>query len=202
MAIALQSCDQCIGMFGREKVECSNGGTCNDGECDCLKGYSGPSCDSLNLCELNDVVCVYGYCDGGDCFCQTGYEGEFCEIESREKFLGQFWVIERCAPLDTFAGHTVTIERDLLDASRITIRNLFNDNQYSNVGFYSRIEATAQPGTARFNIFNQTPDDNEKSISGFGTIEFLEADTTLTIEYSVINGNKEYTCTLSGDKIN
>lgn len=192
------SCGDCVGAFGKEKVVCNNGGTCNDGECDCLKGYSGPSCDSLDLCELNDVVCVFGDCEDGLCFCQNGYEGEVCEIESRVKFLGKYRVsAERCDPLDTVAGREIEIQRDAFDASKITISNLFSYNNFPINGFFSRIEATATPNSMNFNIFGQSPDDNAKTISGSGTLDLSDTSAVkVFIDYTVINGNKEYTCAL------
>jgi len=197
------SCGDCVGAFGKEKVVCNNGGTCNDGECDCLKGYSGPSCDSLDLCELNDVVCVFGDCDGGLCFCQNGYEGEVCEVETRVKFLGKYRVsAERCSPLDTIAGREIEIQRDAFDASKITIASLFSYNNFPINGFFSKVEATATANTMNFNIFGQSPDDNSKTISGSGSLDLTDtANVKIFIDYTVINGNKEYTCALDGTLI-
>ncbi len=201
ISITTVSCDECIGMFGKEKVQCNNGGTCNDGECDCLKGYSGPSCDSLDLCELNDVDCVFGLCVNGDCNCQDGYEGQLCEIETREKFLGSYTISEYCDPLDTLVGHTMVIDRDLLDPTRITLSNVFNANQFPIEGFFSKVEARAQKSSMKFTIFGQNPDDNDRSISGSGEIDMADTNNiTITIDYTITNGNKTYSCRLDAEK--
>ena len=194
------SCGECVGAFGKEKVECNNGGTCNDGECDCLKGYSGVSCDSLDLCELNDVVCVFGACQDGLCECQSGYEGELCETESRMKFLGTYRVsTEGCDPLDTIAGREIEIKRDPFEASKITISDLFSYETFPVNGFFSLVEASATPNSMNFNIFGQSPDDNSKTISGSGMLDLSDTnEVRILIDYTVINGNKEYTCSLNG----
>lgn len=202
LGIAGTSCDKCVGMFGKEKVTCSNGGTCNDGECDCLKGYSGPTCDSLDLCELNDVECIYGLCNDGTCDCQEGYEGELCETETRKKFIGEYTISEFCQPLDTVQGHKMRVERNLLDPTKIELYNVFNANQFPIVGFYSKVEAGAQTSTLKFNIYNQTPDGNERSISGSGSIDLADTNNIkISIDYTVINGTKTYTCKLTGTRI-
>ncbi len=203
LSIASVSCGDCFGFMGREKIECHNGGTCNDGECDCLKGYSGTFCDSLDLCELNDVECVFGDCEDGLCICQTGYEGELCVIESRVKFLGKYRVsTERCDPLDTIAGKEIEIQRDVFDASKITISNLFSYSNFPINGFFSKIEAAANANSMQFNIFGQSPDDNQKTINGTGLLNLTDTNNiTISINYRVVNGNKEYTCDLDGTLI-
>jgi hypothetical protein len=189
-------------MFGKEKIVCSNGGTCNGGECDCLKGYSGPSCDSLDLCELNDIDCVFGLCSDGLCNCQEGYEGTLCETETRAKFIGEYQISEYCDPLDTLQGHTMKIQRNLLDPTRIELVNVFNANQFPIVGFYSKIDGRAQTNSFNFSIPNQAPDDNTRTMSGSGSIDLSDTNNiTITIDYTVVNGNKSYSCTLEGTKI-
>jgi len=186
------ACSQC-------DDDCSNGGTCNDGECDCLKGYSGPTCDSLDLCELNDVECAFGLCENGDCICQEGYEGELCEVETRAKFIGMYQISEFCDPVDTLQGHYMEVTRNLLNPTRIELSNVFNANQFPIVGFFSKIEASAQKSTLKFSIFNQNPDDNERSINGSGIIDISDTNNvTMTIDYTITNGNKTYTCQLQG----
>lgn len=48
---------------------CLNGGTCNDGLCECAGRYGGENCDT---------------------FCPVGYEGNNCEIQNRTKFVKQW----------------------------------------------------------------------------------------------------------------
>ncbi|MEQ9187637.1 MAG: hypothetical protein RLP15_07865 [Cryomorphaceae bacterium] len=188
------SCNQC-------DDECSNGGTCNDSECDCLKGYSGPTCDSLDLCELRDIECAFGLCEKGDCICQEGYEGELCEVETRAKFLGTYQISEYCDPLDTVQGHYMEINRNLLNPTRIELSNVFNANQFPVVGFFSKVNASVQKSTVKFSVFSQNPDGNDRSVSGSGVIDMADTNNiTVTIDYTVVNGNKTYTCRLEGVK--
>gem|GEM_PF-478779 len=201
LSLTIQSCDQCIGLFGKEKVECNNGGTCNDGECDCLKGYSGVSCDSVDICELDNVVCIYGDCMDGLCLCDNGYEGENCEVESRKKFLGEYTISEYCDPLDTLVGHKMIIEKDPLDDSKVHMRNVFNYIQFDLIGFYSKVSATPVTGSMDIKINYQEPDDNGKTITGIGTIDMSDTNNIrLNIDYTIVNGNKEYTCQLQAVK--
>lgn len=203
LSFSFTSCNQCIGPFGKEKIVCDNGGTCNDGECDCLKGYTGETCSQVDLCELNDVVCVYGDCVEGDCICDEGYEDESCNLETRAKFIGTYRVDEEgCAGLDTFGFYDIEIERNLLNGTGITISNMFNAQQFSINGIFSDVDATVQTGSANFNIFNQSPDDNDKSLSGSGSIDFSDSTATkLSIQYEVIKGNKQYSCFINAVKV-
>jgi hypothetical protein len=71
-------------------VVCQNGGTCEDGVCNCVNKFHGERCE-LEPCY--NVVCLNdGVCENGDCECSAGYEGSDCSIESREKFLGNYLV--------------------------------------------------------------------------------------------------------------
>jgi len=196
------SCNQCIGPFGKEKVVCDNGGTCNDGECDCLKGFSGETCSEVDLCELNDVVCVYGNCEEGVCICETGYEGDECQIETRAMIIGKYAITEGCENLDTLGVYDIEIERNLNSADRINITNLFNYTQWGLPGFFSKWEARVNPGTNGFTIYNQSPDDNAKTVSGSGNVDFSDTNQiSITIDYQVLDGNKSYSCSITGVKV-
>ncbi len=190
----LQSCNDCRG------VDCQNGGTCNDGECDCLKGFEGESCEIKDLCVLEDVVCVFGECSEGDCFCNEGIELEDCSREAREKFIAKYDCIERVVGLDTIFGLEMEFERDLLSVPRMTISNIFNFSNFSTPGFFSRVEAIATPNTSRFSIPRQAPDDTEKEIQGSGSISASPDSTVfdIEIEYTVFIGNTEYEGTVEG----
>jgi hypothetical protein len=201
-SISFTSCDDCRGIFGKNKVECSNGGTCNAGLCDCLKGYTGTNCEILVPCELKDIVCVYGTCEDGTCICESGYEGDDCSGEIRAKFLGSWGVWESCEKLDTLGGYSISIERDLLDGNKMKIKNLFTYEHFPINGFFSPVVATGTPGTNEFKISNQKPDGNDKSITGTGLIEVIDGlNQTIKIDYVITNKSKEYTCSVTGQFI-
>lgn len=199
---ATTACNECIGPFGKEKVVCNNGGTCNDGQCDCLKGYFGDRCEILDLCELNDVVCVQGNCEDGVCYCGVGYEGSDCSVESRLKFLGTYSFIERCPGLDTINGYNIEITRDPLDQGRIDITNVFNFSHFPINGFFSAVSAVANKNAQSFTIPTQQPDDNGKVISGSGLINDTDTNNIrLEIDFTIINGGKEYSCSMEAVRL-
>lgn len=189
----LESCNQCRG------VDCDNGGTCNDGECDCLKGFEGDNCEIKDICVLNDVVCVFGECEEGICNCNEGIELADCSREARQKFIGKFNTTEYVVNVDTVGGIEIRIEKDLLNVPKMEILNLYNFNNFSN-GFFSRVEAEARVNTKQFTIPRQAPDDTQKEIDGSGFIT-VSPDSTiinLTIQYTVYDGNKEISGTVEG----
>ncbi len=199
--VTITSCDECRGLLGGNKVPCSNGGTCNDGECDCLKGYSGASCEDIDSCDLLDVTCARGYCETGLCYCDAGFEGEDCSFESRKKFLGTYNVIERCPDLDTTWGYNIVIERNVLDGSVMDIANLFSYDNYPIDGYFSKVEGTSNLGLESFTIKNQRPDDGEKNISGSGSLSVFDSVTNININYLTTNGGKSFNCTCEGIRI-
>lgn len=51
---------------------------------------------SCNRDKCKTIVCANGgVCSGGICTCPTGYEGTNCETVSRDKFTGNYQVIEK-----------------------------------------------------------------------------------------------------------
>lgn len=73
LVLSTQSCkDEC------DDVLCQNGGTCNEGNCDCPDGFSGPNCEIEDLCF--GITCENnGTCVDGTCDCLPGYTGDNCE---------------------------------------------------------------------------------------------------------------------------
>lgn len=61
-------------------ITCMNGGTCDNGTCDCPDGYSGTLCEVYDSCFT--VTCLNGgTCDNGTCDCPDGYGGADCSTE-------------------------------------------------------------------------------------------------------------------------
>lgn len=68
LSLSFSSCkDDC------ETVTCLNGGTCNNGSCDCVSGFSGSDC--------SNIVCQNGGTNNADgsCNCPSGFTGANCE---------------------------------------------------------------------------------------------------------------------------
>lgn len=193
LIVMMASCD-CRG------IDCQNGGTCNDGKCDCLKGYYGDNCELKDFCEINEVECVYGDCTDGICNCDAGYEGDDCGTSSRQKYLGEYRVSEEgCNKLDTLTNKFMYIEIDAFDPSRMILKQVFNYvNWGDGVGFYSSVDAVPTPGTNTFKIPTQEPDGNGKTISGGGVISVIsDSLSQVTLEYTITTANnKTYECYL------
>jgi len=150
------SCSKC------KDVTCNNGGTCEDGICACLTGFSGTNCEIEDKCITSNVVCnndgvcvdgtcdcaskyygeacddycVYGTYSNGTCNCSPGYEGETCETESRLDFYGTYDQASTCV---TTPGLESTIsEYTLADSAQlVSITNISGDGDTKG---YARID--------------------------------------------------------------
>lgn len=143
----MASCNKC------KDVVCENGGTCEDGLCQCLNGFSGTNCEIEDLCITNDVTCnndgecVDGECDctknyygdscddycvngtykksTGECSCTPGYHGDACDIVSRDAWLADYVFTTNC----NTGQVNVTVEEEVnpddeTHLDRITLPNL------------------------------------------------------------------------------
>jgi hypothetical protein len=73
--ISTMGCDPCA------KINCQNGGICDNGKCDCPPGYSGSQCQNYDPC-YNKTCLNGGTCINGSCNCLAGYSGENCQTRS------------------------------------------------------------------------------------------------------------------------
>ncbi|KNC87201.1 hypothetical protein SARC_00678 [Sphaeroforma arctica JP610] len=60
-------------------IACGAHGICESGNCECIDGYTGASCDTPPLDGCATVDCgSHGSCSGGVCTCTDGYSGKLC----------------------------------------------------------------------------------------------------------------------------
>lgn len=64
-----------------DSITCNNDGVCVEGICDCPEGFSGPQCNTEDLCVTQSIDCLNGgTCLEGICDCPDGYTGVNCEL--------------------------------------------------------------------------------------------------------------------------
>ena len=74
--LTIASCkkDKCNGLV------CQNGGSCEDGKCQCATGFSGTNCE-VNNNPCANVTCYYGgVCLTGTCICPGHTSGTDCSV--------------------------------------------------------------------------------------------------------------------------
>ena len=123
MTMTLTSCDECA------DVTCENGGTCEEGVCQCPDNFFGDACE---------VECVNGTYGSGSCTCEAGYEGDACSVVSRDAWVGLFNGDDGCGftyestvsengsaidevSISDFGGLDVTIIGKIINSTEITI---------------------------------------------------------------------------------
>jgi len=191
-------------------VICLNGATCNDGECICPTGFSGPLC-SVSVCD----ECENGNCspNTGACDCYAGYEGVNCQTETRSKVFGVYNITpyeNQCT--DDLAGfasgdqnigaYTLTVSAGIDGVNSLVLEGYSGDNTYT-------IKATLNTDNS-FNIPSQAGKDKQvigllsgpTTLSGngsftSGTIEFMVTEISEFNNPLPIGGDLTRTCTNS-----
>lgn len=186
VVLSLSACktDVCDG------VVCENGGTCEDGLCDCPDGYVGAQCEiPLDACDLKNCdatgtdTCLISTVTGeANCLCSDGYEGERCEARWEEKFAGNYQASESC---DGIGGNfLLTIELGP-DPGEVTLVNFANEQPNS---IPAKIVCDLLTSTA-FQIGQQYMPFGE--VEGQGGIR---SDGSIEYSYTVITNGDTASC--------
>ncbi len=128
--------------------------------------FTGLTYTSCNPDKCKAITCAYGgVCTDGECTCATGYEGNQCEKVTRDKFTGEWTVIE----VGTQTGNNsyVLYITDAKAVQDVAILNFYN---YIPQG--QAVMANVSKDTLyipRQEVFNRT-------IEGFG---YLDPDVTV-----------------------
>ncbi len=209
LILALGSCgDEC------DDVTCLNGGTCNEGDCECVVGYSGPTCEIADLCIVNDVTCendgecVDGTCecatnwfgptceiycefgtfDGTSCVCDAGYEGDDCNTLSRDKMVGSYTGSDACSLTGPSGAYPSSIETATAGPDAILITGLWDEF------FVNKITATVNGND--ITIPNQEPDGDGFTIEGSGTY----TDGSVSWSFTITGSGSVDQCTQTATK--
>ncbi len=206
LSILLVSCaDQC------KDVTCLNDGVCNDGQCDCLRGYSGSDCSTVNRCLANNVQCENGgYCENGSCTCPDGFFGDDCTLQcdngivvngvcecnegysgntcgflARDPMIGRYTANDNCIPGGSSNSYQFSVDSNALSIHNINIVGLWD-------GMITAPIVGTVAGT-QITITTQTPPGSSYTISGSGTYD----NNRLTLNYNLTNNSTgdSYSCT-------
>jgi hypothetical protein len=183
-----------------ENITCENGGSCNEGVCDCSSGFSGTRCETADACV--NVNCANGgTCNNGTCDCPQGFSGTNCETvivscdtieclnngvcnngncECTPEYKGQFCDVEtRARYLGTYSV-TEFCSSSGMDTYNITITPVANDA--------AKVEI--------YNLFNAGYNTTGKIISQGGITIDPQNFSNVTISgYLAFSGQGVYTLT-------
>ncbi len=104
-------------------------------------------------------------CVNGECVCPNGYEGSNCQIESRDKFIGQYQVYKNCHNSGTSESYNTYISPGN-NVENVVIKNMINTGLTAEAvvrGDYIKIPeqklgATQIYGQGNYNEGSQTID--------------------------------------------
>ncbi len=87
-----------------ETIICQNGGTCDDGTCICINGFSGQFCQTApDPCA--GITCLNGgVCANGVCNCPPGYSGSDCGTQLTPSKIKIYAAFVTNFPITTSSG--------------------------------------------------------------------------------------------------
>lgn len=137
-----------------ENITCENGGTCDEGICDCPDGFSGTNCEIEDLCITNPIECQNGGTANSDCTacdCPEGTSGLNCETVWRDALIGSYDVQSECDNLPIYGEAEITISEEKV--TRLNYKFVNGDIYHANFKLYfdmtssSTISIPSQPHT-------------------------------------------------------
>ncbi len=146
MTMTFTSCDECA------DVTCLNGGTCEEGVCQCADYFFGDACE---------VECVNGTYGSGSCLCDAGYEGDGCTVLSREDMIGSYTGMDACSSSGASTAYTSTVAESSASNDGVLMTGLWD-------GFFINSITGTVDGDV-ISIPNQEPDSDGFTIEGTGT---------------------------------
>lgn len=136
--------DSCI----TQNVTCLNGGTCDNGSCDCVAGYEGDSCQTLSRVKFLGTYDVSDSCSSsGSATYQITVAASGVSSEHAKVLISNFW--------DTFTNNV----QATVNGNTITIPTQEPDNDGFTVTGTGTINGTAITVTVNFSVADGTTTD-------------------------------------------
>ncbi|MEZ4722303.1 MAG: calcium-binding EGF-like domain-containing protein [Flavobacteriales bacterium] len=182
VSLSLTACDEC------KDISCMNGGTCEEGVCDCPNGYSGELCEDEDLCITNNVTCVNGQCNNGVCECDQWYEGENCDDRVIEKYDGLYIGTYSCSQgTSTYSIGSATMS-DIEEENEMKIKE--NSGRVYSVEFTTnkKFDIPSQSTSTSFGELS--------TVSGSGEVSGNDLEFQVTYTYAVQGSST--TCSFTG----
>ena len=165
---------------------------------------------AISACEKKscaNVVCASNQmCNAGQCICYNGYEGDSCSVLSVTKYIGNWQVIENCAPdPSNFGGYFTNIHTTVTGTTYYAPNVIYFDILFGSGPVYAQI-LNASPSSEGLTIY--IPPQNltngvtilpaSQGYYSAPVISGGHATMSITVNYSYQGNN--YSCTESFHK--
>ncbi len=162
---------------------------------------------AISACEkksCKNVVCAsYQTCYQGACLCLNGYEGDTCSVLSSTKFIGDWQVLENCAPdPSNFGVYYTNIRATIVGTTYYAPNVIYFDILFGTGPVYAQILNTSatSEGTTIY-IPPQTLSNGVAILAGsqgyYSPAVNAGAKPTMTVTMNYSYQGTSYTCTES-----